>query len=68
MSNVGHGNSRRKGIIIGELGGKTNERVEISWAIGPQNCVLVDEILHRKTKGVKFDGTPIIMSKFVHRD
>jgi hypothetical protein len=30
MSNVGHGNSRRKGIIIGELGGKTNERVEIS--------------------------------------
>jgi hypothetical protein len=67
MPNVYYVNSRGEGTLVCN-GRRTIKRVKIIEVIGPQDCVLGDEILHRETKGIKFNRTPIVFSKFAHRD
>jgi hypothetical protein len=59
-------NSIGEGEIIVHLV-EAGKWVQITRTIRPNDWGLGDEILHRKNKWIKFNGTPIITSKFAHR-
>jgi hypothetical protein len=47
-------------------GGSGQDRVESTRAIGSENLGLGWKVLHRKTKGVKFDRNPIVGIEFMN--
>ena len=52
----------------GGAGGGAVERVEVARAIAPGDHVPSVQVLHRKAKRIKFDGTVIIGGKTTDRN